>query len=59
MVVTNGSLTGRFKELMQFPESLKKRLIFKMSFLAKHVGKFSERLLLANVLKFCVPSSPI
>lgn len=32
MVVTNGSLTGRFKELMQFPESLKKRLIFKMSF---------------------------
>ena len=30
-----------------------------MSFLAKHVGKVSERLLLANVHKFCMPSSPI
>ena len=48
------------KNYLQFIKGNRQgRLIFKMSFLPKHVGRVSERSLLANVHKFCMLNSPI
>lgn len=60
LTAPNNSLLWGKKLLLLFIKGNRQgRLIFKMSFLPKHVGKVSERLLLANVRKFCMPSSPI